>query len=172
MASFRLDEFAFDQLTGKSIYGGINSLSASNSDFVFCSNISESEQRPYNQQGLFSCIKLNGTWLLDIDNPILHPQSDDSELGNSVIQNTNAIIGKPCINNSWLSVSSYKCIKNGDLVDKLPNEDENEVSFIPCVLIYKKDDDGMFKFFQYLEYDEKYRLSTISEYENIRANAW
>ena len=57
--------------------------------------------------------------------------------------------------------------KKYELQNKTPNEDENEISFIPCVLIYKKDEDGLFKFFQYLEYEEKCRLSTISDYENI-----
>ena len=166
-ASFKLDEFAYDQLTGKSIYGGINSLAATTTDFVFCSNITESEERPKNQKGFYSCIKLNGTWLLDVENPILHPQCNDDVVGGIVVGNSDKIIGKPCMFEEWLSVSSYKCIKNSELENKLPNEDGDAISFIPCVLIYKKDDDGMFKFFQYLEYEEKCRLSVISEYENI-----
>ena len=166
-ASFKLDEFAYDQITGKSIYGGINSLAATTTDFVFCSNITESEDRPQNQKGLYSCIKLNGTWLLDIENPILHPQFNDTSVGGAVVANSTSIIGKPCMYDEWLAVSSYKCIKNSELQNKTPNEDENEISFIPCVLIYKKDEDGLFKFFQYLEYEEKCRLSTISDYENI-----
>ena len=166
-ASFKLDEFAYDQLTGKSIYGGINSLAATTTDFVFCSNITESEERPQNQKGFYSCIKLNGTWLLDVENPILHPQCKDDVVGGTVVDNSTKIIGKPCMFEEWLSVSSYKCIKNSELENKLPNEDGDAISFIPCVLIYKKDDDGMFTFFQYLEYEEKCRLSVISEYENI-----
>ena len=134
---------------------------------MFCSNITESEDRPQNQKGLYSCIKLNGTWLLDIENPILHPQYNDESFRGAVVSNSTKIIGKPCMYDEWLAVSSYKCIKNSELQNKTPNEDENEISFIPCVLIYKKDEDGLFKFFQYLEYEEKCRLSTISDYENI-----
>ena len=138
------------QDTGGPVFGGINSLAASNSDLIFKGILSPENASGIREgRGFLTAIKLNGTWVINADNPIMHPnwESDNHvSAGLSMQYSDNLDYSKPVINKEWLVYSTFNVL--------------NGSQFEPIIVIYKKDTTGYFKLFQTLNYGEDYATSS------------
>ena len=129
-----------------SIYGGKDSLVADENNLFFKSYILD-EDSVDGTFGFLVAPKIVGTFVIDYENPIKHPQEMREETIKSVIYDkSHHIFGDP-------KLQDYLIIPSVEFID--------QITFVPSVIIYQRNEQGQFVYSQMLSYPVDQKLVSL-----------
>ena len=133
----KLNEKSYVSNTLTSVYGGEHSLVADSNNLFFKSYVLY-EGVSTGSYAFLHASKIIGTFVIDFDNPIRHPQEGDASIKHKLKIIHTFLFGDPKLYGDYLMIPSVEFI--------------DSVAYVPSVLIYKRNDQGKFLYTSTLSY--------------------
>ena len=143
----KLNEKSYVSDTFTSVYGGEHSLVADNNNLIFKS-YALYDNASTGSYAFLHASKIIGTFVIDFDNPIRHPQEEgDASIKTLIENNSHNLFGDPKLYNDYLMIPSVEFI--------------DSANYVPAVLIYKRNEQGKFVYTSTLSYAVEHKLTSL-----------